>query len=159
MTRLAVALALSALLAVLPAAAQGETRRSLAEKAVASGFEPQLAGRIVETYWPATLELIRLRYPEVSEVELFNYEGKVTDLAEAAAKSAMAPMVDVLETEFTFAELKVLIAFYETPAGRKLNLAAGAITATMQGAVQQKLGAEIAALQGQIDTMLTADGH
>jgi hypothetical protein len=53
----------------------------------------------------------------------------------------------------------VLIEFYQTPAGKKLNIAAGAITATMSGEVTANLGTEIAALQGKIDAMLTADGH
>ena len=70
----------------------------------------------------------------------------------------MAPMINVLEAGFTPDEIKVLISFYESPAGKKLNMAAGAITSTMQGAVTQALGAEVAALQGRIDAMLTADG-
>jgi hypothetical protein len=156
MSRLAVAI-VALMLAVGPAAAQ-EDRHALAEKAVAAGFEPQLSVRIMETYWPAAMDLIRLRSPEVTDLQLFQYKGKINVFADEAAHTAMAPMVAVLETGFTPDEIKVLIAFYESPAGKKLNMAAGAITSTMQGEVTQKLGAEVAALQGKIDAMLTADG-
>ena len=156
MSRVAAAL-LVLMLAVAPAAAQ-EDRHALAEKAVAIGFEPQLANRIMETYWPAAMDLIRLRSPEVTELQLFQYQGKINGFADEAAHTAMAPMIAVLEAGFTPDEIKALIAFYESPAGKKLNMAAGAIATTMQGEVTQKLGAEVAALQGKIDAMLTADG-
>jgi hypothetical protein len=156
MRRLLAALALIALAG--PALAQ-ETRHDLAVKAVAAGFEPQLSKRIMDTYWPAALDLIKLRYPKATDLELFQYKGKINVFADDAAKAAMAPMVGVLEEGFSPAELEVLIEFYETSAGKKLNQAAGAITSTMSGAVTANLGTEITTLQGKIDAMLTADGH
>lgn len=157
MRRLALALSLVAVLAA-PAFAQ-ESRHDLAVEAVAVGFEPQLSKRIMDTYWPAALDLIKLRHPDATDIELFQYQGKINTLADAAAKAAMAPMVGVLEEGFSPAELKVLIEFYRTPAGRKLGMASGAISATMSGEVTTRLGAEIKGLQDGIDAMLTAGGH
>ena len=147
------------LLALASPALAEESRHELALKAVAAGFEPQLSKRIMDTYWPAALDLIKLRYPAATEIELFQYKGKINVFADDAARAAMAPMVGVLEEGFSPAELHVLIDFYETSAGKKLNLAAGAITATMSGEVTANLGTEITALQGKIDAMLTAEGH
>lgn len=157
MRQLAVALGLTLLLAA-PTAAQ-ENRHDLALQAVATGFEPQLSKRIMDTYWPAALDLIKLRYPEATDIELFQYQGKINVLADAAAKAALAPMVGVLEEGFSPSELKVLIEFYGTPAGKKLNMAAGPIAATMSGPVTAELGTQVKALQAGIDAMLTADGH
>ena len=152
----AVVLALVALAG--PALAQS-SRHDLAVAAVAAGFEPQLSKRIVDTYWPAALDLIKLRHPQATDIELFQYQGKITTFADDAAKAAMAPMVGVLEEGFSPTELQVLIEFYQSPAGKKLNLAAGPIAATMAGPVNANLGAEVTGLQGKIDAMLTADGH
>ena len=157
MKRLAVALGVVLLFAV-PAAAQ-ENRHDLALQAVATGFEPQLSKRIMDTYWPAALDLIKLRYPDATDIALFQYQGKINVMADAAAKASLAPMVGVLEEGFSPAELKVLIEFYQTPAGKKLNMAAGPIAATMSGPVTAELGAQIKSLQSDIDAMLTADGH
>ncbi len=151
-------LALALLVATGPALAQ-ESRHDLAVKAVAAGFEPQLSKRIMDTYWPAALDLIKLRYPEASDIALFQYQGKITTFADQAAKAALAPMVDVLEEGFSPTELQALIEFYGSPAGKKLSLAAGPIAAAMGDAVSKNLGVEISALQGKIDAMLTADGH
>lgn len=156
MRTLLAALALVALAG--PALAQ-ESRHDLAVKAVAVGFEPQLSQRIMDTYWPAAGDLIALRHPDATEIEIFQYRGKINAFVDEAAKAALAPMVGVLEEGFSPAELRVLIEFYQTPAGKKLNMAAGPIAATMSGPVTANLGTEIAGLQEKIDAMLTADGH
>ena len=154
----AAALTLALLVFAGPALGQ-ESRHDLAVKAVAVGFEPQLSKRIMDTYWPAALDLIKLRHPQATDIELFQYQGKITTFADDAAKAALAPMVGVLEEGFSPAELQVLIEFYRSPAGKKLNLAAGPIAATMAGSVTTNLGTEVAGFQGKIDAMLTADGH
>jgi hypothetical protein len=154
----ATAVALTLLALAGPALAQA-SRHDLAVAAVAAGFEPQLSKRIMDTYWPAALDLIKLRHPQATDIELFQYQGKITTFADDAAKAALAPMIGVLEEGFSPAELQVLIEFYQSPAGKKLNLAAGPIAATMAGPVTANLGPEVAGLQGKIDAMLTADGH
>lgn len=154
----AAALALAFVALAGPALAQ-ESRHDLAVKAVAAGFEPQLSRRIMDAYWPAALDLIKLRYPEASDIDLFQYQGKITNFADEAARAALAPVVAILEEGFSPAELEVLIAFYGTPAGKKLGLAAAPIAAAMNDTVSKNLGVEIPALQGKIDAMLTADGH
>ena len=146
------------LLLVQPALAQ-EDRHSLALRVVAAGFEPQIASRIMETYWPVATELIRLRVPEPTEIQLFQYKGKTGGFAREAAHATMAPMVELFERDFTIGELEALIAFYEGPAGIKLNAAAAAIAATMGGAVTANLAGEITAFQAKIDAMLAADGY
>ena len=154
----ATAVVLTLLALAGPALAQA-SRHDLAVAAVAAGFEPQLSKRIMDTYWPAALDLIKLRHPQATDIELFQYQGKITTFADDAAKAALAPMIGVLEEGFSPAELQVLIEFYKSPAGKKLNLAAGPIAATMAGPVTANLGPEVAGLQGKIDAMLTADGH
>jgi hypothetical protein len=151
-------LLLAMLLLTQPAIAQ-EDRHSLALRVVAAGFEPQIASRIMETYWPAATELIKLRVPELTEIQLFQYKGKVGGFASEAARSTMAPMVELFERDFTAEELEALIAFYESPAGTKLNQAAAAIAATMSGPVSDNLAGEITAFQAKIDAMLAADGY
>lgn len=141
-----------------PALAQ-ENRHDLAVAAVAAGFEPQLSQRIMDTYWPAAFDLIKLRYPEATDIDLFQYQGKINAFVDEAAKTALEPMVRVLEAGFSPAELKVLIEFYQTSAGKKLSQAAGPIAAMMNGEVSANLGTQIAELQTRIDAMLTADGH
>lgn len=154
----AAAVALMFVALASPVLAQS-SRRDLAVAAVAAGFEPQLSKRIMDTYWPAALDLIRLRDPQATDIELFQYQGKITTFADDAAKAALAPMIGVLEEGFSPAELQALIEFYQSPAGKKLNLAAGPIAATMSGPVNANLGAEVTGLQDKIDAMLTADGH
>lgn len=155
MNRLATAVAVLAL-SVVPALAQ-EDVHSLALKAVAVGFEPQISTRIMETYWPASMDLIHLRKPDVTDLEMFQYEGKITTFAEEAARATMAPMVKVLEAAFTPDELKTMIAFYETPAGRKLNSTSGIIQSTMTTEVARAIGPEVKAFQAKIDAMIAAD--
>lgn len=154
----AAALTLALLVFAGPALGQ-ESRHDLAVKAVAVGFEPQLSKRIMDTYWPAALDLIKLCYPEATDIDLFQYQGKITNFADEAAKAALVPVVAILEEGFSPAELNVLIEFYGTSAGKKLSLAAAPIAATMNEAVSKNLGVEIPVLQGKIDAMLTADGH
>ena len=150
--------ALSFVAIAAPALAQ-ESRHDLAVKAVAAGFEPQLSKRIMDTYWPAALDLIKLRYPEATDIDLFQYQGKITGFADEAAKAALVPMVALLEEGFSPAELQVLIDFYGTSAGKKLGLATAPIAATMNDSVSKNLGAEMKGLQDKIDAMLTAEGH
>jgi hypothetical protein len=146
------------LLLVQPALAQAD-RHSLALRVVAAGFEPQIASRIMETYWPVATELIKLRVPKPTEIQLFQYKGKTGGFAREAARATMAPMVELFERDFTEEELEALIAFYESPAGTKLNLAAAAIAAAMAGPVTANLAGEITAFQAKIDAMLAADGY
>ena len=155
--RLALAAIVIAALAS-PALAE-ETRHDLAVKAVAAGYEPQLSRRIMDTYWPVALELIKLRYPEATDIDLFQYQGKINTFADEAAKAALVPVVGILEEGFSPAELRVLIEFYGTSAGKKLGLAAAPIAAAMSDTVSKNLGTEIKGLQAKIDAMLTADGH
>ena len=156
MTRLL--LIVAALLMAQPALAQ-EDRHDLAVRAVEVGFEPQVAARIMDSYWPVAVELIKLRVPTLTEIQLFQYKGKTGIFAAEAAHATLAPLVEVLERGFTAAELEALIAFYASPAGIKLGGASGAIAAVMSGPVSTNLATEVATFQGRIDEMLTADGH
>ena len=144
--------------ATLPAAAQ-ESHHDLAVHAVKAGYERNIATSIMATFWPAATELIKLRVPGLTEVQLFQYKGKTTAFADEAAAAALAPLVDLFDKGFSDEELRTVIAFYESPAGKKFTGAQSVITATMTEAMGDSLKAEIGTFQGKIDAMLTADGY
>jgi hypothetical protein len=142
----------------LPALAQ-EDHQALAEHAVRSAYEQQIATSIMDTYWPVATELIKLRVPGLTEVQLFQYKGKTGNFANETAHAALVPLVDLFAKGFTDEELQAVIAFYESPAGEKFNGAQPVILSVMAGAVGDGLKAEIGSFQAKIDAMLTADGY
>lgn len=158
MRRFAAAIVLGVLVA-LPAAAQDETRRELAERAVAAGYEADIAGRIMDVFWPVALEIIRSRVPDVTDLQLFQYRGKTAIFAAEAAHDGLAPLVDLYEQGFTADELRVIAEFYESPAGGKLASAQGQIASVLSGAAGTSLTAAVSAMTGRVGELLAADGY
>lgn len=144
--------------ATLPAAAQ-ESHHDLAAHAVKAGYERNISTLIMATFWPAATELIKLRVPNLTEVQLFQYKGKTTAFAAETAAAVLVPMIDLFEKGFSDEELQAVIAFYESPAGKKFTGAQSVITSVMTEAMGDSLKAEIGTFQGKIDAMLAADGY
>jgi hypothetical protein len=160
MSRLLVAaLTALALLTATAVAQQQPTHRELAEKAVAVGYEHQMAAGIMAAFWPVAVQLIQQRAPQATELQKFQYKGKTTTFAGETAKAALVPLVDLFDRGFTDEELVALIAFYESPVGQKLGTAQLAIEQAMAGPVGASLKTEIMTFQHKIEAMLAADGY
>jgi hypothetical protein len=154
-----VALFVAVALLTLPAVAQQQTHRQLAERAVAVGYEGHMAANIMAAFWPVARQLIEARAPQVTELQLFQYRGKTTTFAGETARVALVPLVDLFDRGFSDEELLAVIAFYESPAGKKYGAAQLAIEQAMSGPVGTSLKAEIMTFQQKIEAMLAADGY
>jgi hypothetical protein len=153
------ALAALALCAQPASAGAAESHHDLAVRAVKAGYEQQIADRIMEVFWPVALQVIKERIPGVTDVQLFQYQGKATTIAAEAAHNGLGPMVELFENGFTDDELTAVAAFYESPAGIKFNGAEGLIVTTLSGPVGDSLKLEINGLRQKVDDMLAADGY
>lgn len=144
-------------LAASPVAAQ-DAHRALADRVVRIGYEPQIADRIMEVFWPIAVQAIKERAPTVNALQLFQYENKTMVFADAAAHNGLVPLVDYFDQTYTGEELTAIVEFYESAAGSKLNRAQGAIAGVLQGAAGQTLNTEVGALRTRLDELLKADG-
>lgn len=89
--------------------------RQLTDLVVATGFQDAMA----KQGWPSVEAAIRKGAPSVTDQQIAALRGEFTSAVSDEVTVAMKDVPAIYIKYFTAAELKDILAFYETPTGRK----------------------------------------